>query len=339
MIQRSHLAALTFTLALSGVGTALAQLPPGFPGINQENLVSVSDLEHACSQDYLEGDTDCRLAIGIALGKEPIVERKPDVKGGYTLTRKLQEADPPRVGWLGEEACGHRKWESCMLYTMLLEKGDGIPQDPVRALAWTQIACKGGHFRACEDLKQRGIKPQANPLHLSRPEWVQPPTPGPPPIRINRPAEGASLPVPASPAPEASPPKPGEPIDPGNPLEEDLLSRCKAGSGGACFRLAAGYEHGEGLPEHPQQAMYYYDKACTLGVRPACARVGKTIPEGVDAALARRRTIGLAVLGAIVFGAFSGGVAILVFVLKRLSSTREPPRRPPVRPPVRPATR
>src|SRR5438128_353359 len=85
---------------------------------NQEDLVSVSSLEHACSQDILIADRDCRQAITIAMGAHPIVEEVRKADGSYTHEGKMLPPDISRAGWLGEEACAHAHWDSCMLYVM-----------------------------------------------------------------------------------------------------------------------------------------------------------------------------------------------------------------------------
>jgi hypothetical protein len=113
--------ALMISLLVSVASPAVARAQPGFP---HGDLVRVSDLDHACSQPIGEAGQQCRQAIVIASGKASVATETRSPDGTVTHQWRPQIPDASKVGWLGEEACENRHWDSCMLYTMLLERGD-----------------------------------------------------------------------------------------------------------------------------------------------------------------------------------------------------------------------
>jgi TPR repeat protein len=149
-----------------------------------------------------------------------------------------------------------RHWQSCMLYTMLLERGDVVPQDRAREVALVQYACSKDHFRARESLKERGIRLVASPTLPERPTWIKQPKADPP----------SSFTVTLPPAPpsfeerlmqlqrERGPIPPEKPLSTDDPVESELIERCLSGKRSDCFNLARGYDQGTGVPQDAARA-------------------------------------------------------------------------------------
>ncbi len=313
--RRLRIVVLAALLGATGApGRAQGQWQPG-------ELYRLSDFENACSQSQSIAGADerCRQAVSAALGKAAIVqeERLPD--GGVRRTGKLLEADVPKAGWLMEEACAHGHWETCMLYVMLLERGDQVPADPVRAEALLQVACAGHHFRACEGLREKRVEPSPNPGLPPRPTWVRQPTPPPreplPPL----PSGFGRTPEPVMPSPPTTTPAPPDrPMDPDDPTETELVEACRRGGVGSCYSLAMGYERGQGVPQDAQRSRYYYEKACDGGVQRACDRIGKAMPDAARRANAGRRTRALLLFGGMLVAVVGGLSAGAIWLLRKL---------------------
>ena len=269
--------------AVAAVGALLGQPSAGrgqgFPGPpGQENLVRVEDLENACSETLPGADDKCRTAVLIAMGKEPMTEEKRLPDGGYTHESKLMPREPAKAGWFMEEACAHRLWQTCMMYALLLERGsDGIPQDRDRATALTQAACSDNHSAACESLKQDNIAIWPDSTLPPAPSWVQKPSPRPPSMGVvPNLASTPAMPV----LPLTSPtPVPGldDPLYAGDEMEGEVFERCRGGSGSDCYRLALYYKDQSSTPERID---HYYEKACNLGHRPGCSKLGRAPAAG-----------------------------------------------------------
>jgi hypothetical protein len=174
----------------------------------QGDLQAVKSFENACSQTMIDDGTDarCRKGLAIALGKEPGLQEVRLPNGTVTQTSKLMPPDVPKSGWLGEEACANRHWRSCMLYVLLLERGDVVPADRAHAQALMQRACDDGHFRACQRLKDDGIAQLLNPPRPPRPSWVKAPAAEP------LPRATVAVPPPLAPPSERSSAQPAAPI-------------------------------------------------------------------------------------------------------------------------------
>lgn len=330
--------------------------PPG----SSQGLLRLGDFDAACSKDTFGGPSDgmCRQGILISLGKQPIVEevRRPD--GGMTRETKTLAADPGKAGWLGEEACAHGRWQSCMLYAMLLERGDGVPQDRLRAEALTHFACSKGHASACTSLQSRGITPAADIVLPARPSWVSQPraeqqrktetqTNADALLRFAREWQEKQKPQSQELSPEQkllldqkqleerrqqAAAQAAESAPPVDPAEADMITKCLAGTREVCHSLAQGYEQGTGgLPRDATRSSFYYEKACDLGHALACAHLGKAGP-GEDAPSTRTPTTVLVVI------AIGGLLGAAVFVSRRRTredNTAGSSRPIPVRPPTR----
>jgi hypothetical protein len=172
------------------------------------DLRTVSSFETACSETMIDDGTDarCRKGLAIALGKEPGIQEVRLPNGTVTHTNKLMLPDVPKAGWLGEEACANRHWRSCMLYVLLLERGDVVPADRAHAQALMQRACDDGHFRACQRLKDDGIAQLLNPPRPPRPSWVKAPVAEP------LPRATVAVPPPHAPPSERSSAQPAAPV-------------------------------------------------------------------------------------------------------------------------------
>jgi TPR repeat protein len=330
---------------LAGV-PALVQAQPGAPPFPHGDLQRVSDFEAACSTSGLIAGSDekCSQAISMALGKMPIIEetRLPD--GKINHVSKLLPPDAGKAGWLGEEACDHAHGQSCMLYVMLLERGDTVPQDIVQAQALTQFACHHNHVRACESLKSAGIEILMQPLRPRRVDWAKKPAPAP--LSADIPAEmlkklqppPASDPVIALMQQQARARLKNVPMDqpiyPEDEMEASMVRRCLAGASGQCDSLGRAYASGTGLPLDAARAKYYSEKACQGGQPAACARVGLTMPQVARDALSRRRTSSLLVVGAIAALILASICGIAIVLYRRMSGAgsgsvaREPAPRP-----------
>jgi hypothetical protein len=329
---------------LAGV-PALAHAQPGFPGFPHGDLQRVSDFEAACSDSGLaEGaDEKCRQAISMALGKVPIIEetRLPDGKINHVT--KMLPPDVGKAGWLGEESCDHAHGQSCMLYVMLLERGDTLPKDIAHAQALTQFACHHQYLLACYSLEHDGIAILTHPGRPRRVDWAKKPAPErEPPLSADIPADLLKkLQPPPDPAialmqqqaRQRDVPM-NQPLDAGDDNEREMIGLCLSGSAGQCDSLGRGYASGTGLPQDAPRARFYSEKACQAGSPAACTRVGMAMPQAKREALARRRTgglVGLVGIVAVILGTVCG-ISILVYRRIRRAGTestvREPGRRP-----------
>jgi TPR repeat protein len=323
---------------------ALAHAQPGFPGFPHGDLLRVSDFEAACSDSGLsEGaDEKCRQAISMALGKMPIIEetRLPD--GKINHVSKMLPPDVGKAGWLGEEACDHAHGPSCMLYVMLLERGDTVPQDIAQAQALTQFACHHKYLLACQSLEHDGIAILMQAPRPRRVDWAK--KPAPEPLSADIPADFLKKlqPPPASDPVIALMQQQGrqrdvpmdQPLNADDDTEREMIGGCLSGSAGQCDSLGRGYATGTGLPLDASRAKFYSEKACQAGSPAACTRVGMTMPQAKRDALTRRRTGSLLVLGAIVAVILGTVCGIAILAYRRIrragteSTVREPARRP-----------
>jgi hypothetical protein len=325
---------------------ALAHAQPGFPGFPHGDLQRVSDFEAACSTSGLiEGsDEECRQAISMALGKTPIIEetRLPD--GKINHVSKLLPADVGKAGWLGEEACDHAHGQSCMLYVMLLERGDTVPQDIAQAQALLQFACRNKYLLACQSLEHDGIAILMQPRRPQRVDWAKKPAPASAPLSADIPDDFLKKLLP----PTAVDPliallqKQGrqgdvpmdQPLNAGDETETAMVSDCLNGAAGQCDSLGRGYASGTGLPLDTARAKFYSEKACQGGSPAACERVGMEMPQAARDALAGRRNGSLFVLGAIVAVILAIVCGLVILVYRRIrragaeSTVRVPARRP-----------
>jgi hypothetical protein len=320
----------------------LAHAQPGFPGFPHGDLQRVADFEASCSASGLSEGSDekCRQAISMALGKTPIIEetRLPD--GTINHVSKLLPPDVGKAGWLGEEACDHAHGQSCMLYVMLLERGDTVPQDVAQAQALTQFACHHKYLLACYSLEHDGIAILSQAPRPQRVDWAKKPAPArlsadipadtlkklqppPDPVIALLQQQGRRRDVPMD-----------QPLDAGDDTEKEMIALCLNGAAGQCDSLGRGYAAGIGLPQDAARARFYSEKACQAGAPAACTRVGMAMPQAQRDAVARRRTGGLLVLGAIVAVILGivGGIAMLLYrTIGRAGATsgvREPAGRP-----------
>jgi hypothetical protein len=299
-------------LGIAAVGVLVTQPSPGRtqgfpPPAAQENLQRVEDLESACSGGFGPADSDCLTAVQIALGKRPMIEetRLPD--GGFRHVSKMGTPEPAKAAWLMEQACAHKLWETCMTYSLILDRGiDGIPQDRARSEALTQAACSDHHSAACESLTQDKIAIVPNSTIPPVPAWITPPTPRPrtAPTLPSTTAQQPALPR-MSPTP---PPGLDDPLFPGDDMEGDIFTRCRAGSGSDCYRLALFYRD---LPSTPDRINHYYEKACDLGHGPACTKLGRA-----PSVRGNRGAMGLYLLLGIA-GIITAGTILIVVMAKR----------------------
>jgi hypothetical protein len=325
---------------------ALAHAQPGFPGFPHGDLQRVSDFEAACSDSGLsEGaDEKCRQAISMALGKVPIIEetRLPD--GKINHVSKLLPPDVGKAGWLGEESCDHAHGQSCMLYVMLLERGDTIPRDIGQAQALTQFACHHKYLLACYSLEHEHIAILMQAPRPRRVDWAKKPAPAQAPLSADIPPEMLKK---LQPSPVPDPviallqqqarrrdvPM-DQPLNAEDDTEREMIGGCLSGSAGQCDSLGRGYASGTGLPLDASRARFYSEKACQAGSPAACNRVGMAMPQAKRDALARRRTGSLLVLAAIVAVILGSVCGIAIMAYRRIrragseSSVREPGRRP-----------
>jgi TPR repeat protein len=360
---RSWTACVSAAASLFLLGGAIpAAAQPGTPGFPHGDLQTVSYFEAACSKSGLiEGsDEMCSQAISMALGKAPIIEETRLPNGGVTHVSKLLPPDAGKAGWLGEEACDHAHGQSCMLYVMLLARGDGVPQEVVQAQALTQFACHHGHLRACESLKSDGIAILMHPQRPARVDWAKKPSgeklSGEIPTDL---IKNMKLPPTTDPVialmqqqAQARGPVPMDrPLNADDEIESEMVGRCLQGSPQDCDSLGRGYASGTGLPRDDARAKYYSEKACQSGAPAACTRAGVAMPPGARDALARRRSGSLLVLAAVVTVILASVCAIAVMAYRRISGSaseagtaaRHPTPRPVAVPPapgaVRPAPR
>ena len=337
-----RLAVVSVVFGLSVLAESPAAAQPG----TGSDLLRIEDFDAACSKDTLDDRSDamCRQAISMALGRAPAVEEVRGPDGRVTRTTKLLPADPAKAGRLGEEACGHGRWQSCMLYTMLLERGDGVPQDRARAEALTHYACSKGHALACDALQSRGTSLSATaapPTTSERGEQRQPTAdPGAVAMLEKWKQEHEAKQQQLSPeqqllvfqrqqqqqqqaaAAQAAANAPAVGAE-----EADLITRCLAGTRDACYNLARGYEQGRGMARDATRATFYYEKACDIGHPAACAhlqqRASSASPSSFNGML-----VGIPVL--------LGLVVVVIVATRRRAATEDKSARP--RPaPVRPA--
>jgi hypothetical protein len=323
------------------------QAQPGSSG----NLLRLADFDAACSKDIIDPRTDgmCRQAIATAAGKHPIVEEVRGADGRVTQTTKLAPADPGKTGWLGEEACTHGQWQSCMLYTMLLARGDGVPKDRQREEALMQYACGKGHSLACDSLKQRGVAASAGAQLPPRPTWVMRPAPertAPVTVTAQTPARQSSDEMVArlqqwqaqEQQRQRESTSPNTPLNADDPIESGMIERCLAGTRGDCYSLARGYDQGEGLPRDAGRAAFYYDKACQAGHSAACDRLGKprATPAPARAAAAPQPAAGGLSTTTLAGAGIGALVLVAVLVLSRRGGSTAEPRPRPRPVPVRP---
>jgi hypothetical protein len=306
------------SVGLAALG-ALAQPSPGrtqaFPlPPGREDLVRVEDLEDACSGGFSPSDSHCRMAVLIALGKEPLIEETRLPNGGFTHVSKFAPPEPGKAAWLMEEACAHKLWETCMTYALILERGsDGIPLERRRAEALTQAACSDHHSVACESLEQDKIPIRPNSTVPPAPAWITKPTPRPPSgpsFPISTPSSAPPVFPVMSPTP---PPSLDDPLYPGDDMEGDIFGRCRAGSAPDCYRLALFYRD---IPSTPDRINHYYEKACALGYRPACTKIGRT-PSSPQALGEGRRAVGLVLLLGIAGVVIAGTILVIIVVARR----------------------
>jgi TPR repeat protein len=315
------------SVGVLAAGAAVAR-PQTIPQWRQEDLVSVEDLENACSENEAQADERCQIAVQIDLGRRPLIEEKRQPGEGFTQTSKLAAPEPEKAAWLMEQACAHGLWRTCMIYVLLLQRGgDGIAQDGSRADAILQAACAARHSPACDDLDQRQIPREANATLPPAPAWIRQPTPRPPSFRVVPREAPSAGPIPGMPIGGPTPtPTLDDPLDAGDEMEGEVFARCRDGSGSDCARLAMYYKQNGSTPE---RIAHYYEKACDRGYRPACATLGRSSAPGA-ASGAGAWTLAWIAGGAIVLLA----VGAIVVVVRR-SQGGAAPRPASSRPPSR----